>query len=353
VALIVSDDEAERLLSVRDAIPVVEQAIGALAAERALSSPRYNLATPIGPEREGVVKLWAAVLPDAGVAAVRVTSAILDVTQYGSRAVGEPVAAAPGRRYTGLILVLSSRTSEPLGIVHDGHISRLGISIPVGIAAGRLSRQDTSIIGVLGTGAQARQQVEAVTATRRVAEVRVFAPRKTDAERFAREVAETLGLPIAACGDQQQAVDGCDVVIAATSALRPVIDADWVRPGTHVSFTRLWEVPDALLARAPRMFSVGPAPTVTLALEKAGAVWQARQAKASGVGYRIESLAALISGLAPGRRSSEEVTVFAPFLGQSPGVLWPALGKEVLDRAAAAGVGEMFPLDWLLQGRPS
>ena len=353
MTLIVRNDEAERLLSVRAAIPVVEDAIGALGAEHALSSPRYNLATPVGSNREGVIKLWAAVLPDAGVAAVRITSAVFEVTLWGGYAVGEPVAAAPGQRYTGLILVLSSQTSEPLGIVHDGYISQLGISIPVGIAASHLARPNASIIGVLGTGTQARQQLEAVTAARNCADVRVYAPRKKDAELFAGEVADTLNLPVAACSDQRQAVDGCDVVIAATSALGPVVDAEWVRPGTHISFTRPWEVPDALLARASRTFGVGPAPTVTLSMGTAGALWHAREVKATGISRRIESLAALVSGLAPGRRSPEEVTVFAPFTGQSPGVLWPALGKEILDRAAIAGVGQTISLEWLLQGRPS
>lgn len=351
--LIVMDEEVEQVLSVRESLPIVERALRALAVGSALSAARHNLASGFEGDREAVLKVWSAVLPDEGVAAVRVTPAVLNVEHHGGRAIGEPVASAPGNRYMGLILVMSVRTSELLGIVHDGYISQLGASVPAGIASKYLARADASVIGVLGAGTQARQQTEAVTAGRTVAEVRVFAPRLSDARRFAREMRDRFGLSVAAFSDPRRVVDGCDIVIAATSAPGSVFEADWVKPGTHVSVTRPSEVPGALFARRPRMFSAGSEPSVTLATGTAGALWRARQEVSARLGCLFGSLADLVSGTASGRSSTEEITLFGPFVGPVPGILWTAFANEAIHRAHAAGAGTSVPLDWFLQARPS
>ena len=341
------------MLSVRESLPIVETALRALASGDALSAARHNLATKLEANRESVLKVWSAVLPSADAVAVRITPGILDVEMYSGRAVGEPVAAAPGNTYTGLIVVLSIRTTELLGVVHDGYLGQLGVSVPAGIAAGYLARPDVSVVGILGAGAQARQQLEAVTAVRNVAEARVFTPRLQDAKRFASEMRDRFGVPIAACGDRRRAVEGCNVVIAATSAPGAVFEADWVGPGTHVSVTRPTEVPDELLARGPQIFSAGLDPGITLTQGGAGALWQARQKASTRFDCQVKSLSDLVSGAAAGRRSLDEITLFGPFCGQAPSVLWPALGSEVLRRAQAEGMGRMLPLEWFLQTRPS
>jgi ornithine cyclodeaminase/alanine dehydrogenase-like protein (mu-crystallin family) len=350
--LIVSDEEAGRLLSAREALPIVEAALHALGTEQAVSPPRWNLATRTDGNREHVLKVWGATLPEAGVSAVRITSAVYETHRTGERAVGDAVAAAPGGGHVGLILVFDVATSEPLGMVHDATVNRLGHCVAAGIAVKHVARPDSAVVGVLGAGAQARLQVESIATVRRIRELRVFSPRTKDAERFAAELRMALDLPLVTTVERREAVAGCDLVVVATSAPAAVFEADWVGPGTHVNLSRPSEAPAELFERASALVSIGSDPAATWATRGAGEIWRAREPLHARSGRAI-GLADLVCGARAGRSAADEVTLFGALAGQCPGIVFAALGGEVLRRAHRAGAGRVVPTDWLTQSRPS
>jgi alanine dehydrogenase len=104
-----------------------------------------------------------------------------------------------------------------------------------GVAVDLLARPDAEQLAMVGTGRQAWAQLWAISAVRRLRAVRVYSPTVQHRVRFAERAASELGLAAAAVDTARAAVSGADVVVLATRSGRPVIDANWVAPGTHVS----------------------------------------------------------------------------------------------------------------------
>lgn len=170
-------------------------------------------------------------------------------------------------------------------------------------AVDALARADARIVGVVGSGRQAWTQLWAATAVRRIAQVRVFSPTEAHRERFAGRARAELGLDAAAVSAARAAVDGADVVILATRAETPVIEAGWVAPGAHVNTVGpkaagACETPPGLAEAAAIVVSDSPA-----------------QAAAYDAPFftprELTHLGAVIAGDTPGRTSDADVTLYA------------------------------------------
>ncbi len=112
-----------------------------------------------------------------------------------------------------------------LGAVRTGAIG--------GVAVDHLAREDARTLGVLGSGRQARTQVEAAATVRTFDEARVFSPTREHRDAFAREMSR--GMEFEAVASAEEAVSGADVLIVATSSTEPTFDPDWLEPGVHVT----------------------------------------------------------------------------------------------------------------------
>lgn len=163
------------------------------------------------------------------------------------------------------------------------------------VAVDALARADARDVGVLGSGKQAWTQLWAASAVRRLSTVRVFSRRDANRERFAARASTELGLRARAIPDPHEAVRGADVVILATRSDRPVIDAAWIEPGTHVNtvgpkLRSAHETPIDLVDAAAVLVSDSP----TQAAAYAEPFFTTRE---------LVSVGAILTGSRPGRRS--------------------------------------------------
>lgn len=158
-------------------------------------------------------------------------------------------------------------------------------------------------LGLIGAGTQALTQLWAIRSVRQLNEVTVASRRPERAEAFARRAAAELGIAVRAVRTAEEAVRDRDVVVVATNSAVPVLDADWVSPGTHVTTlgpktVAHHEVPPALVDRADVLFTDSPA--------QAAAYDEPHIFPTA----RMTALAAILSGAAPGRTSPDQITVF-------------------------------------------
>ena len=98
-----------------------------------------------------------------------------------------------------------------------------------------MARADSEILGMIGSGAQARTQISAAATVRHLRKVRVYSRDAEKRRAFAEEMAQRLNLDIAPVASAKEAVVGADIVICATSSDVPVLEAAWLAPGTHVT----------------------------------------------------------------------------------------------------------------------
>jgi ornithine cyclodeaminase/alanine dehydrogenase-like protein (mu-crystallin family) len=193
-----------------------------------------------------------------------------------------------------LVLLFQPATGEPL-VVMDGRLITEMRTGAVSAAATRsLSRPDSSILAILGSGVQARSHLEALRLVRPFREIRVWSPRNAAAfaERFEVRLARSA----------EDAVRGADVVVVATTSRTPVLSGEWLSPGVHVNAVGAprpgWRELDDNVLRQAKLY----VESREAASRESGDVIAA--------GSIFAELGEVIGGAKPGRQSAEEITLF-------------------------------------------
>jgi len=207
----------------------------------------------------------------------------------------------------GMMLVFSQQTGEPVAVLLDeGYLTDIRTAVAGAIAARYLAPHDVKCIGIVGTGMQARLQLEylmPVTACRRV----LAWGRSDDALRsYLREVT-SLGFEAAGTTNADEILERCNLVVTTTPSTVPILSGP-VRPGTHITAMgsdtpAKQELDVAILGVADLVV----ADSVTQCLER-GEIHHALQAGAIDAASIVE-LGSVIAGDAAGRRNDDQVTV--------------------------------------------
>jgi ornithine cyclodeaminase/alanine dehydrogenase-like protein (mu-crystallin family) len=298
----------------------------------------------------------AGVVPKFGIGAVRINSDILTwpETEHGLRR--EKVPAAPGDRYVGLVLLFSTETGEPLAIYPDGIVQRMRVAAACGLAAKYLACEEARTATVLGSGWQAGGQAMAIAAVRPIESIRCYSSTPERREAFAGEWSEKLGIEVVASASLSEAIAGTDIVMCATNSMQPVLGPELLEPGMHVSSIKRLELPPETVARADVVFThVNGAESRTTRVEGANLARDTEKAKdrmTVSIGQaEMPTLPDLLLKRAPGRASSEDITMFLNYAGL--GFQFAATGHVILENAKSLGLGQRIPGDWLTSELPS
>ena len=294
---LLSQAQVRDLLDLDELVDALAEAHADLTAGSASMPPRT---AALVSEREGLLGVMPSYLPSAGLACKLVT-------------------LFPHNRdretHQALICVFDPANGTPLALMDGTYITATRTAAGSALATRLLAREDAHVLAILGTGVQAHSHARALPRVRRIDEIRVASRDREKAKAFAAEIG---GL---AADSYEQAVRGADIVAATTHAIEPVIRRAWLEPGTHVNSVGLnpsgrevdeATVADAVLVVESRESALAPPP--------AGAP------ELVGVDpSRVYAeLGELVSGVKPGRRSEQEIT------------LYKSVGVAVQDAAAAA-----------------
>jgi alanine dehydrogenase len=331
VTLLLDNADVRSVLRMRDAIDALEDAFRDYADGVAVNRPRSHTYTHRGENRHYLFKTMDGSLPRLGVHALRLSSDLTDETN-GKRV---KIPAAPGARYVGLVLLFDLETLEPLAMVHDGYLQRVRVGATSALAARRLARPDSRVVGLLGAGWQAGAQIEGLRELFDVDEVRVFAPTRDKLEAFAAEYdARPVDSP-------REAIDGADVVVLATNAQRPVLDGSWLASGQHVNSVQRHELDAATLSRA-ELVVVRSREDPTFHYAPGNAPLAARERPLPGV---VE-LGDVLTGVV-GRTRDDQITLFTG--GGGLGIQFAAVAHAVYRAARERGIGRYLPTEWFTQ----
>lgn len=335
MTLLLDNADVGRVVRMRECIDALAASFADLAAGEAIDRPRSHTYTHVGDDLHYLLKSMDGALPRLGVHALRVSS---DLThEHDGRR--DKLAAAPGGRYVGFVLLFDQATLVPLALVHDGLLQRTRVGATSALAADRLARSDARVAGIVGAGWQAGAQIEGLRAVREFDEVRVYAPTRARLEAFCAEHGAT---PV---GSVREAVAGADVVAVATNAHEPVLHGEWLEAGQHVGSVQTRELDASVLARADLIVQRSDIePTFHFAdghrpVEARGG--------AEPDAARTATLADVVAGRA-GRASDGQITLFT---GGSAGLgtQFAAVAHAVYTAARDAGIGRDLPTEWFTQ----
>ncbi len=131
--------------------------------------------------------------------------------------------------------LFDAETAKPLALMQANYLGQIRTGAASGYATDVLADPQASTVGLIGSGFQARAQIEAILAVRAIREVRVWSRSEEKRRKFAEECSAAFKISVKAADSAEEAVRNADIVATATWAKDPVIESAWVKDGAHVN----------------------------------------------------------------------------------------------------------------------
>ena len=211
MALFLSDQEVAQLLPMDECIDVLEEAFAHAGAGKVDNRPRNRIRMP-----GGFFHFMVASNEGHGVFGYKA---------YPSFAGGAKM----------IVMLYDYETGALLSCMEGGRLGQIRTGAASGLATKYMAKKDSATVAVIGSGFQARTQLEAVCAVRDIKEVKVFSRKEERRTAFAERSSESLKVDVKAVESAQECVEGADVVIVITSAREPALLGEWLSPGAHVN----------------------------------------------------------------------------------------------------------------------
>jgi len=209
--LFLTDDDVARLLTMPEALEAVEEAFRHHGEGKAVNRPRARVRLP-----QGILHVMAAGLPHVGVLGLKAYTTFRGAVRFH-------------------VHLYSAEDGRLLALIEADRLGQIRTGAASGVATRYLARPDASVVGIFGTGWQARSQLQALCAVRQVREVRAYGRDAARRTAFCREMEAALQVPVRPAPEPRVVVEGADIVTTMTTAKAPVFDGRWLEQGTHVN----------------------------------------------------------------------------------------------------------------------
>ncbi len=318
MALLLNEGEVRSLLTMPLALEAVEEVFRRLAAGEALLQVRRRLQLP----ENAFLHYMAGADMVSGYMGMKIYTSVRGALRF-------------------LVPLYRAKTGALLALIEADYLGQMRTGAASGVATKFMARADAKTVGIVGTGLQARTQLEGICAVRRIERIRAFGRNPEKRAAFAREMSERLGVKVEPVATAEEAVRVADVVVAATTSSRPVIRGAWLAPGAHVNavganFPHKRELDDEAVERAATI----AADSIEESKIESGDLMETIGRKPEGWS-RVCELADIVAGKRPGRASAAEITLF-----KSNGIALEdvAVASRAYELAEERQVGLRIPL---------
>lgn len=372
---IINNDLVNQVLTMDMCIEAQDKAFQKLPTGGAIHRPRIDMYVPC--QRDDGYFRWGSMEgANDGYFAIRMKSDIMHWPKDENGNWTEKKYCREPGTYCGLILLISTENAEPLAFINDGNLQHMRVGGGAGLGVKYLSREDSHVVGMLGSGGMARTFLEAFASVRDIQQCRVYSPTEANREAYAEEMTDKLGFEVVAVKSPKEAVAGCDILSSCTDSMKPVYDAEFLEPGMHVTNLGRREMPDSVINKFDVVIRQGTAGLQMKQTERfqaerglspaafiGGTVDEMKRIPEKnqqpgfggddpdfqdrGKGSDKPDFADLVSGKAKGRTSPEQITFYRNVGNQ--GLQFSAVGAVVYEKIKELGLGQEIPTDWFLQ----
>lgn len=279
--------------------------------------------------------------PDASVMTYpgtgKMMSGAIEPDWWGMKLLGTREGDPDARNRMQVLNLFRAETLLPVAIMEANYLGHIRTGAGAAIATKYLARKDARVLGVLGTGATARFGLIAHRSLGwPVEKVYVFSRSEERRSLYAKELGELTGFDIEPLDDAEQVVRKAEILISGTASSKPVVEADWVSPGTHINaMGQRQEISSTLFARSR---NIGDEVAIAIA---DGKMSVAIAEGAISAADAHASLGEVVAGKKQGRLSDDDITIL-----DSSGLTIQdiAAGVHVWEQATAKGIGSRVEL---------
>ena len=315
MAILLRESDVEKLATVNMAVEAVEHAFRLQGQQNADNAPRRRCRAD-----HGFLHVMSASLPTLGYAGLKSYTSISGVNRFA--------------------FLLYKDDGRLLAVIEAERLGQLRTGGASAVATKYMAREDSSRLGLFGTGLQARSQLQAVCSVRPVKTVIAYSRNPEKRDKFCKEMTEITGLDVRPASVPEEAVKDMDIVVTATTSKEPVFKGEWLSSGTHINaiganFLSKQEI-DVVAVEKSACVVVD---SCEQAMLESGDLDFAAKA---GAFYWEDAreLGLVVVGEFPGREDAGEITLF-----ESQGIALEdvALAARIYEQAVKKGLGEALP----------
>ena len=316
--LLLTDKEVDQLMTMADCVGVMEDMLDQAQKGMVWSQPRTHMRTPVG---------YHHVMPGA---------------LFGSKVMGLKVYTArfpAGSRF--LTVLHDTETGDLLALVQGGRCSQLRTGAISGVATKYMARREASTVGIIGTGVQAKAQLEGTCVVRGIRSIKAFDIVPERCKKFCAEMADLLNVEVTPADSAKACVKDVDIVITMTTSPNPVMLGEWLEPGMHLNImgSNHWtrrEVDDEVIRRVNTLVidnldeAKRYSGDLLNSIDRGLVRWE-----------QVHELVSVVAGRVPARPTNDAITLFK---SHGIGISDVAAAAYVYRKARERGLGAELPL---------
>src|SRR3984893_7087452 len=318
MTLLLTEADVRSLLTMPIALEIVEESLRQQGKGELILHPRRRIKLP----DNTLLHYMAAADPIRGYSGMKIYTVARGVARF-------------------VVPLFRSTTGEMAALIEADALGQLRTGAASGVATKYLANANARNACIIGTGYQARTQLEAVAAVRRLELVRAFGRDPERRAKFCREMSQRIGATVEPMNSGEEAVQGADIIITATSASKVVLEGEWLAPGMHINamganWPQKRELDAAAVGRARKIV----VDSIEQSKMEAGDLIQAFGEDQSRWNA-VQELSQIVAGKEPGRSNADQITLF-----KSNGIAtWDlAAAVRVYEMAVARHIGQPIPL---------
>jgi alanine dehydrogenase len=317
MTLHISEAEVRQVLTMPMALEAVEEVSRKQASDEVIVHPRRRFELPSG----GFFHYMAAADYKAGFLAMKQYTFVRGKIRF-------------------LVPLYEIATGDLVAMIEADYMGQLRTGAASGVATKYLARRDASVAAVIGTGGQAKTQLEAIAAVRKLSSARVYSRNAERRKQYAQEMSQRIGVPVEPANSSSEAVRGAHIICTATTASEAVLHGANLTSGMHINaiganHAHKRELDEEAISSA----DVIVVDSIEQSRQEAGDLIIAF--KGDEICWTgVKKLSDVVAGKASGRTSDTEVTLF-----KSNGIAsWDlAVAMQVYKKVQEKGLGRVLP----------
>jgi ornithine cyclodeaminase/alanine dehydrogenase-like protein (mu-crystallin family) len=210
--LLLTEADVKSILTMPMALGFVETSFQRLADGKATLQYRQRLQVP----GKGVLNHMAAADLTTGYMGLKIYSIARERARF-------------------LVTLFSAESGELAALIEADYLGQMRTGAASGVATRFMAREDSHVAAIIGTGLQARTQLEAIASVRNLESIRAYGRDPGRRETFAKEMTARLGIPVTPVSSAEEAAHGAHIVITSTTSKEPVLEGRWLEPGAHIN----------------------------------------------------------------------------------------------------------------------
>ena len=222
MTIIIKNNELKKCISIsNESIEIIEEAFKNLSLGNAIMPPIMRLDIE---ENNGEVDVKTAYIKGMDSFAIKMSPGFFDNPKIGLPSTG------------GLMVLLSSKTGLLESVLLDkGYLTDIRTAVAGAIAAKYLAKKNISNVGIIGSGAQAKLQLEALMLVRQPKELRIWSRDKIKAKNYILNIENKYKIKTLISKNPQEVTENSELIITTTPSKIPLIKSEWLHPGLHIT----------------------------------------------------------------------------------------------------------------------